>query len=110
MFYHYVQKRIDEREIKNKRDPRWRGPVRSRAKAPRRASRTGRPSPGEARTLKIRTRFFLDGKALSRELWPDCRRGGEACSLPGSLTEEVHQGKAPLTLGASRPVRTRRLP
>ena len=63
--------------------------MRSRLK-PLKATRTGKPSPGEAVMLKTRTRFFLDGKMLSRELRQNCRRGSGGSSLPQSLTEEVH--------------------
>ena len=50
---------------------------------------TGKPSPGDSGTLKIRTGFFLDRKVLSRELGQNCRRGSGAFSLPGSLVEKV---------------------
>ena len=50
------------------------------------ASRTGKPSPVEAETLKIHTEFFPDGKGLSREMEQE-EQG--ASRFPGSLTEEV---------------------
>ena len=56
------------------------------------ASRTVKPSPREAGTLKICMGFFLDRKALSRELGQNRRRGSGASSLPGSLAEEVRLG------------------
>ena len=64
---------------------------------------TGKPSSGEAGTLKICTGFFPEGKALSRELGQNSRRDSVAPRLPGSLTEEVHLGEtAPHTAGGSR--------
>ena len=56
-----------------------------------RASRTGKPSPGEAGTLKIHIGFFPDRKALSRETRQNRRRGSGASSLPESLIEEVRR-------------------
>ena len=57
-------------------------------------SRTGKLSLREAGTLKICTGFFLDRKALSRELGQNHRRGSGASRFLGSLTEEVHRGRA----------------
>ena len=75
--------------------------ARIRARAERRKpSGTGKPSPVEAGTLKIRTRFFPNGKALSREFGQKHRMGRGASSLPESLTEEVRQGRACHTLWA----------
>ena len=53
------------------------------------ASRTGKSSPGEAGTLKIRTGFFQEGKALSRENEQNLRRGSGASSFPGTQTREM---------------------
>ena len=58
-----------------------------------RASRTGKPSPREAETLKIRTRFFPEGKALSRE---SGRTAGGQWSLqsPGVTNREGRPGES----------------
>ena len=68
-----------------------------------RALGTGKLSPGEVGTLKIHTGFLPDGKALSREMGQNHRRGRAASSLPESLIEEVHLEESTMhTIGGSR--------
>ena len=65
-------------------------PSRSRAKACGKASGTGKPSPGEAETLKVRTGFFPDKGA---------QQVNQAESLEGQWSLEVpgvtNKGSAP---------------
>ena len=66
------------------------------------ASRTVKPSPGEAGTLKVCTRYFPDGKMLSRDLGQDPRRGSGVSSFLESLTEKVCLGEStPQTVGGA---------
>ena len=58
------------------------------------ASWTVKPSPAEARTLKIHTGVSLDGKVLSREIGQNSRRGSEASSFLESLLVEVCLGES----------------
>ena len=60
--------------------------------------------PGDAGTLQIRTGLILpDGKALSREIGQNPRRGRGASSFPESLIEEVRpRESAPHSAGRSR--------
>ena len=44
-----------------------------------------KPRPGEAGTLKLRTGFFPEGKALSTEIGQNRRTGREASRSLGSL-------------------------
>ena len=57
-----------------------------------RTSSTGKPSPGEAGSLKIHAGFFPDGKVLSREIGQNPRRDSEDSRFPESLLEEGSLG------------------
>ena len=94
-----MEKQINKKESSGGGAPRGAGLRPRTAKAP--WDRKARP--GEAGTLKIRTGFYPDRKALSRELGQNRRRGSGASRFPGSLPEEVRPGEsAPQTAGRAR--------
>ena len=73
----------------------------------------GHREPQDRNTQSLRSRSFTNlpgGKGAHQELGQDPRRGGDALRLPGSLIEELPQGRAHHTPWAELPIGQDRVP
>ena len=85
-----------EKEIKEQRPPRGRGPARSRAEAGASVPRTGEPRHGDAGAAPT----FRGGKGLAGS-WSRTQEGEDLLGLPGTLTATAPRESAPSSLRAA---------